>query len=91
MNTLTVYISNDCWSCEETQRILDDITPQFPKLLLKMKNTQHEPLPDGVFATPTYLLNDKVISLGNPTREALHKRLTKLFSNGSAVKESVSK
>lgn len=80
MYTLTVYIADDCWSCAETQRILDDVTPQFPALLLQVVNTQQEPMPDDVFAVPTYLLNRKVISLGNPTREALHKKLSTTFS-----------
>ena len=78
-HTLTVYISDDCWSCEETHRILDEVTPQFPNLLLRRVDTQQEPLPEGVFAVPTYLLDGKVISLGNPTRAALQKRLSALF------------
>lgn len=78
-HTLTVYISDDCWSCAETQRILDDVAPQFPDLLLRRVDTQQEPLPEGVFAVPTYLLDGKVISLGNPPREALQKRLMALF------------
>lgn len=79
MHTLTVYIADDCWSCHETQRILDDVVPQFPDLLLNLVNTTQQPLPDHVFAVPTYLLNDKIISLGNPTREALQKRLASVF------------
>lgn len=84
MHTLTVYIADECWSCEETQRIIDDVTPQFPDLQLQLVNTRLEPLPDGVFAVPTYLLDGKVISLGNPTREALQKRLFSLFSTAPA-------
>ena len=79
-HTLTVYISDDCWSCEETVRILDDVTPHFPDLLLQRVDTQQQPLPEGVFAVPTYLLDGKVISLGNPTREVLRKRLAALFN-----------
>lgn len=90
MHTLTVYISDDCWSCEETQRILDEIGSQFPNLLLDLVNSRLEPLPDGVFAVPTYLLNGKVISLGNPTREALQKRLTDLFTVSASLEESSS-
>lgn len=78
-HTLTVYISDDCWSCEETLRILDDVTPQFPDLLLERVDTQQATLPENVFAVPTYLLDGKVISLGNPTREALRKRLAAVF------------
>lgn len=86
MHTLTVYISHECWSCEETERILDDVIPHFPDLLLNLVNTQQEPLPEDVFAVPTYLLNGKVISLGNPTRQALQKRLNSLFG-GSPTAE----
>jgi hypothetical protein len=80
MHTLTVYISADCWTCEETHRILNDVTPRFPDLLLRCIDAQQEPLPDGVFAVPTYLLDDRVISLGNPTREALQTRLAAVFN-----------
>jgi hypothetical protein len=79
MHTLTVYIANDCWSCDETQRILADVIPHFPELQLRVKDSQQERLPDGVFAVPTYLLDGKIISLGNPTRQALARRLTALF------------
>lgn len=78
MDTLTVYIADDCWSCAETQRILEDVVPQFPNLLLNLVNTAQQPLPENVFAVPTYLLNGKIISLGNPTREALEKRLASI-------------
>lgn len=78
MHTLTVYIADDCWSCNETQRILDDVMPHFPDLLLKLVNTSQQPLPDHIFAVPTYLLNGKIISLGNPTRDALYKRLANI-------------
>ncbi len=78
MHTLTVYIADDCWSCDETRRILADITPQFPHLLINLVDTQQTSLPENVFAVPTYLLDGEVISLGNPTREALRKRLTSI-------------
>jgi hypothetical protein len=85
MHKLTVYIADDCWSCTETRRILNDVIPKFPDLLLSVVNTKQTPLPDGVFAVPTYLLNGKVISLGNPTREALQKRLSRTFSKSSSL------
>ena len=36
------------------------------------------PIPDGVVATPTYLLDGKVISLGNPRREDLIETVMEL-------------
>jgi len=75
MIKLQVYISEACWTCEESQRIVADIAPQFPDVtveLLDMTSSEH---PDQVFAVPTYVLNDRVIFLGNPTREELIRKL----------------
>ncbi|MCP4418165.1 MAG: hypothetical protein GY805_16205 [Chloroflexi bacterium] len=87
MHTLTVYISDDCWSCEETYRILDEVTSQFPTLTVSLVNTRQEPMPDGVFAVPTYVLNGNIISLGNPSRASLAQKLTALFGISSAPVE----
>ncbi len=88
MHTLTVYISDDCWSCDETQRIIDEIRPQFPALAVTLVNTQQEPMPEGVFAVPTYALNGKVISLGNPSRASLAHKLAVLFESSPAPVET---
>ncbi|VAW30915.1 hypothetical protein MNBD_CHLOROFLEXI01-1744 [hydrothermal vent metagenome] len=86
MHTLTVYISDDCYSCEETLRILDEIRLQFPALEVTLVDTQREPMPEGVFAVPTYLLNGKVVSLGNPNRTVLAEKLTQLFTSPAPLK-----
>jgi hypothetical protein len=87
MHTLTVYISDDCWSCEETNRILDEVAPQFPALAVVLVNTRQEPMPNGVFAVPTYTLNGKIISLGNPSRVLLTHKLAALFDTSPAPVE----
>lgn len=77
MLKLDVYIANDCWTCEETERIVADVSAQIPEIdieFIDMENSVDKP--DNVFAVPTYLLNGRVISLGNPTREELIKKLT---------------
>ncbi|MCP4360382.1 MAG: hypothetical protein GY796_20430 [Chloroflexi bacterium] len=75
MNELQVYISDECWSCEVTVRIVADVAPQFPSVEVALLNTTNTQLPDGVFATPTYVLNGRIIFLGNPTREELCNKL----------------
>lgn len=76
MLKLEVYVSNDCWSCEETFRIVSDISPKIPELQVTFINMETvEEKPENVFAVPTYLLNGRVISLGNPTREELYQKL----------------
>jgi len=75
MIKLQVYVSEDCWTCEETRRMVADVVPQFPEVtveLLDIKTSQH---PEHVFAVPTYLLNGRIIFLGNPTRQQLSQKL----------------
>ena len=73
--TLHVYIADDCWSCRETYRIVADMRSQFPDVDIEMRDMSQEK-PEDVFAVPTYVLNGRVISLGNPTREELRQKLT---------------
>ena len=76
MLNLDVYISPDCWSCQETERIVADISDQLPDVTIKMIDMESaHNRPDTVFAVPTYLLNGRVISLGNPTREELVQKI----------------
>jgi hypothetical protein len=73
--TLHVYIADDCWSCQETRRIVADVTDQFPETQVELRDMNQDK-PEYVFAVPTYVLNGRVISLGNPTREELFQKLT---------------
>ena len=75
MIQLQVYISQDCWTCEETIRIVQEVSPQFPEVMVEILDTEETALPEGVFAVPTYVLNGRIISLGNPTRQDLKKKL----------------
>lgn len=72
--TLQVYVSDECWTCQETERIVRDIAHQFPNILIEIRE-MGENQPDEVFAVPTYLLNGRTIYLGNPTREELKQTL----------------
>lgn len=80
MVKLQVFIAEDCWSCEETQRIVADVVPAFPSVLVEFLDMTVSERPDSVFAVPTYLLNGRVISLGNPTRHELSQKLSSELS-----------
>ncbi len=62
-----------------------EIARQFPQLVTEIINLD-EPgaeKPEEVFAVPTYLLNGKIISLGNPYPEQLSaKIMAVLTENG---------
>ncbi len=75
MAKLDVYISERCWACEETRRIVFDIAPLFPELTIELRDIGDRRRPSTVFATPTYVLDGRTIFLGNPTLEELGQKL----------------
>ena len=77
MVKLDVYIADDCWSCEETQRIVAHIAAIMPQVNISTFNLSDENTerPAEVFATPTYVINDRVTYLGNPTQAELRQKL----------------
>ena len=75
MIKLQVYISTDCWTCEESERIAADVAAQFPDVHVQLVDIHAGEMPECVFAVPTYLINGRIVSLGNPTREALYQKL----------------
>lgn len=75
MPKLDVYISDSCWSCEETPQIVADIRKQFPDIEIVLLDIDPAEWPQEIFAVPTYVLDGKVISLGNPSRERLETKL----------------
>lgn len=78
MPKLDVYVEDACWACNESLRIVADITPLFPGVEIELRNIDDDRRPEAVFATPTYVLNGKILYMGNPTREELAQRLTDL-------------
>ena len=75
MSKLVVYVEEGCWSCQETPNIVADIAPHFPDLEIELLDLKHNHKPNYVFATPTYVLDDHIIFLGNPTSEDLKQKL----------------
>ena len=75
MMRMDVYVKDDCWTCEETHRIVADVAPHFPEVEVQLLNLEEVPRPEEVFAVPTYMLNGRVIFLGNPIRDELCQKL----------------
>ncbi len=75
MVKLQVYVSEDCWTCAESRRIVADIKPQFPQIAVEMLDVAIVEQPEEVFAIPTFVLNGRIISLGNPYRADLCQKL----------------
>jgi hypothetical protein len=75
--TVQIFVADHCANCEYAYEVADEIRRAFPEVDLQIVNlsTTTEPIPDLVFATPTYLLNGRVWSLGNPSIKDVHTRL----------------
>lgn len=74
---LDIYISKHCLSCDYAREVATDIERKFPEVEIHLIDieTSPESIPESVFATPTYLLNGRVWSLGNPSTEKINQTL----------------
>ncbi len=65
---LRVFVAQDCSGCVEARVIVARIEQDYPNLNVEMIDIADNQtlVPDMVFATPTYMLNGRIVSLGNP-------------------------
>jgi hypothetical protein len=69
---LEIVVSRSCLSCEEARVIAGEMESRFPNIEVDVIDIgEGRRPPANVFATPTYLLDGAIISLGNPKREEL--------------------
>ena len=71
MAKLEIYVSVECWTGGETDRIVAETRLNYPDVDVQVINGAAGAWPSYVFATPTYVLNGRVISLGNPEWQRL--------------------
>jgi hypothetical protein len=77
---LEVYVAAGCLGCDEAYTIAQIVQEHFPTVRVDVihlddLDRRGQPVPAGVVAVPTYLLDGAVISLGNPRRDDLIARL----------------
>lgn len=75
MVKLQVYVKEDCWTCAESRRIVAEIAPQFPQIVIELIDMETSSRPRDVYAVPTYVLDGRIISLGNPYRDDLRREI----------------
>ena len=66
MVSLRVYVEEGCWACAESRRVVTEVARTFPEVQIEILDVTNAPRPEAVFAVPTYVLDGRVISLGNP-------------------------
>lgn len=71
-------MSSECPNCGEAVRLAEEAATRYPNVVVRVIDLGeldgNAPL-DPVVAVPTYLLNGRIISLGNPYLEELFARL----------------
>lgn len=74
LHALAIYISNHCPACAYAYSVAEEIQRDFPAVNVRLINLNEtaEAIPDAVFATPTYLLDGRIWSLGNPSPEKIN-------------------
>jgi len=76
--TLEIYVAPDCLGCETARdlaaRVRETGAPNLDVRLIDL-GTPGAVRPPAVFAVPTYLLDGRVLSLGNPEPSWLMERL----------------
>lgn len=66
---LQVYVAPGCAGCRIALKLVEALRHARPTQrveIVDISDDPESPLPDGVIGTPTYLLDGRVISLGNP-------------------------
>ncbi len=74
---LEVYVTEDCQGCIEARAIAEEMSTQFPVLDVRLIPIDQADVeaPEDVFAVPTFVLQGKVVSLGNPDRDELCRKI----------------
>lgn len=73
MNVLRVYVSRGCAICDRARRLIAEIRAMRPECAIEVIDCTAPGVtrPPYVFGTPTYVLRDRIIALGNPARHVL--------------------
>jgi len=76
---LRIYAASHCPTYERTSRLIDFLQRRLPFLSVQVINLDRGSveIPEYVFCTPTYVWDDRVIFLGNPSKEDLVERLNR--------------
>ena len=85
MPILSIYILEHCIGCDEAQRLAATMAARFAGLLVRVVDLEREPdaRPEALVAVPTYVLDGKVIALGNPRQNDLVRDLERLLGRDS--------
>lgn len=77
---LQVFIETDCEVCERAVSLAKDVENDYPNVAVQLIDmNEAEGHHDDVFAVPTFVLNGRVFSLGNPQQQTLQAAIESLL------------
>jgi hypothetical protein len=84
MPRLDVYVSRDCVGCAEALRLAEVAARRFPAIAVRVVDLEREPeaRPDNLVAVPTYMLDGRIVWLGNPHPADLLRHLEDALGPG---------
>ena len=77
---LEVFVEADCSRCQRALLLAEDVDDRYPELSVRVIDVS-EPAGqrDDVFAVPTFILDGRVVSLGNPEQSFLRSEIESLL------------
>jgi thiol-disulfide isomerase/thioredoxin len=67
---LKIFITENCPGCDEALNVAAHMEQDYADVIavevINITDAQNI-IPEAVFATPTFMLNDRIVSLGNPS------------------------
>lgn len=84
---LRVFVSGRCPLTAQVALVTAEVHHQLPSVHVEIVDvdTTQDALPDAVFSVPTYTLNGRVVSLGNPDAQFVQE-LRALFDREGSCK-----
>src|SRR5262245_19260745 len=90
MATLRVYVSDSCAGCDIARALIEYVRRLRLHYPIELINLDDDDAvrPPYVFGTPTYCLDDQIISLGNPSAQALLAALDREAARAMIAQQS---
>ena len=90
MQRIDVYVAEHCFGCEEARHLALAAASRFAQLSVRIVDLEREPdaRPESLVAVPSYVLDGKVISLGNPRQMDLFSTLAQPLQARSVEEDS---
>jgi hypothetical protein len=77
---LQVFVEGGCETCERALLLAREVESDYPRLAVQVTDLgESRAERSDVFAVPTFVLNDRVLSLGNPRPNHLRREIESLL------------